>query len=258
MRGKYQTLGLKPLWPLLVAKAIMRAQLFSLLAMATVAHAGDSFVSLAEGMRRTEMLKYALVAGSAISTPPPRQALSFVHTRFPWKLSITATCFWAGESAASGGGVSNYQSAYDPLFAIHAPRQNPFYVALPVVDIRDGHTLPEAARIPWLSATFVRDGQSVLKDHWVAVRHGGKVAYCQLEDAGPWKTDSWGYCFGPDRPSPNRNGNAGIDVSPAVRDYLGMSGMDTVDWRWCDEREVPRQWMMPAGKSALAFRTTKQ
>jgi hypothetical protein len=39
---------------------------------------------------------------------------------------------------------------------------------------------------------------------------------------GPFNTDSAGYVFGDQRPSPNVNHGGGIDVSPAVRDYLGL------------------------------------
>ena len=201
----------------------------------------------------------ALVDHSTSSRPSqdqPRFSLFGPRCHYPWKIGITATCFWAGESAASGGGVSNCRSSYDPEWAVHAPAQNSFYAALPVVDIRDGHTVPEARRIPWFASEWVRDGQSILKDRWVAVRCGGRVAYCQLEDCGPFHTDSWDYCFGNDRPSTNRNNDAGIDVSPAVRDYLGLSGMSTVDWRWCDAREVPRSgpWAMFGANNTLAWK----
>ena len=32
---------------------------------------------------------------------------------------------------------------------------------------------------------------------------------------------------------------AGIDVSPAVRDYLGLRPLDVVDWRFVEQAEVP-------------------
>jgi hypothetical protein len=43
----------------------------------------------------------------------------------------------------------------------------------------------------------------------------------------------------PDRPRPNRNRNAGLDVSPTVRNYLGLNGLDVADWRFCEARSVP-------------------
>jgi hypothetical protein len=33
---------------------------------------------------------------------------------------------------------------------------------------------------------------------------------------------------------------AGLDVSPAVRDYLGLRQTDVTDWRFTDFSEVPR------------------
>jgi hypothetical protein len=134
----------------------------------------------------------------------------------------------------------------DPLLRINflplgfVPKQNPFYVALPYNDVEEDHTRSEAATvIPWFDAAFVRDGQSVCKGHWVALRHGRRVCYAQWEDVGPFQTDHWQYVFGPERPRPNANHDAGIDVSPAVRDYLGMSGMDVCDWKFVNVWEVP-------------------
>jgi hypothetical protein len=46
--------------------------------------------------------------------------------------------------------------------------------------------------------------------------------------------------FGNERPKPNLNQGAGLDVSPAVRDYLGLKQTDVSDWRFVDFSEVPR------------------
>ncbi len=120
------------------------------------------------------------------------------------------------------------------------PRQNPFYVALPYNDVDDHHTRPEAAQvIPWFRSSFVRDGQSVCKGRWVAIRHGNRVCYAQWEDVGPFATDHWQYVFGNERPRPNRNHDAGLDVSPAVRDYLGLGGLDVCDWKFVDFFLIP-------------------
>ena len=44
----------------------------------------------------------------------------------------------------------------------------------------------------------------------------------------------------PDRPLPNLNGGAGLDVSPAVRDYIGMNATrDVCSWRFVEPSEVP-------------------
>ena len=35
------------------------------------------------------------------------------------------------------------------------------------------------------------------------------------------------------------NRGAGLDVSPAVRDFLGMGSTDVTDWKFVDFEEVP-------------------
>ncbi len=106
--------------------------------------------------------------------------------------------------------------------------------------------------VPWFQSAFVRDGQSVLKGRWVAVRHGPKVCFAQWEDCGPFRTDHWQYVFGNERPKPNVNHGAGLDVSPAVRDALGLAGMDVCDWRFVDLEEVsPGPWARYGENSPL-------
>jgi hypothetical protein len=57
--------------------------------------------------------------------------------------------------------------------------------------------------IPWFKDAFVRDGQSVLKGRWLAIRRGNKVCYAQWEDCCPFFTDHWQYVFGNERPKAN-------------------------------------------------------
>ena len=46
--------------------------------------------------------------------------------------------------------------------------------------------------------------------------------------------------------------NAGIDLSPAVRDFLGMKGTATVEWRFVDDHMVPDgPWLDWSGGLAL-------
>jgi hypothetical protein len=174
-----------------------------------------------------------------------------------WKENIVATTFWIGE-ATSPGRPSNTRSAWDSAWMAHyggedsptqrvdflpngfIPRQNPFYVALPYSDVREGHTKPEAAQvIPWFKSSFSQSGRSILKDRWVAIRRGARVCYAQWEDAGPFRTDHWQYVFGNERPLTNQNHDAGIDLSPAVRDFLNIAGMDSVDWKFVEFSNVP-------------------
>jgi hypothetical protein len=190
----------------------------------------------------------------------------------PWKYNIVATVFWVGEQAAEGNSVSNTESAWDASWVAHyggednpeqrtnfiptgfTPGLNPFYVALPYNDVEDHRTRPEAARvIPWFRDTFVCDGRSVCQGRWVAIRHGHRICYAQWEDVGPFQVDHWQYVFGNERPRPNRNYDAGLDVSPAVRDYLGMSGIDVCDWKFENVYAVPNgPWALYGEDNTLA------
>jgi len=190
--------------------------------------------------------------------PAPAPVLS--QDRYPWKRDIVTTTFWIGEKPAKNNPVPNHASSWDEKWAEHyggtdspdkaeradyrpvafEPGQNPFYVALPYNDIqRDGHK-PEAAKVvPWFKEDFKGAGKTVLKGRWIAVRFKDRVTYAQWEDCGPFRTDHSSYVFGNERPKPNLNKGAGLDVSPAVRDYLGMNDTDVTDWKFVDFAEVP-------------------
>ncbi len=190
----------------------------------------------------------------------------------PWRYNIVATVFWVGEQAAEQVPISNVESAWDADWVVHyggdddpilrldfmpltfLPKLNPFYVALPYNDVFEDHTKPDAAKIiPWFNTAFVRDGESVCKGRWVAIRHGKRVCYAQWEDVGPFETDHWQYVFGNERPHPNANHDAGIDVSPAVRDYLGFSGMDVCDWKFVNVWDVPNgPWALYGDNNSAA------
>jgi hypothetical protein len=92
-----------------------------------------------------------------------------------------------------------------------------------------------SSEIPWLIAIayFLAGG-------FIKSGLGNRIAYAQWEDCGPFRTDHWQYVFGNDRPKPNLNQGAGLDVSPAVRDYIGMrGGKDVASWRFVEFRDVP-------------------
>ena len=93
--------------------------------------------------------------------------------------------------------------------------------------------------VPWFDPGLAAQGKSNLKGRWLAVRKADRICYAQWEDVGPFQIDHWEYVFGNERPRPNRNRDAGLDVSPAVRDYLGLDGIDVTDWRFVEQREVP-------------------
>lgn len=180
--------------------------------------------------------------------------------KYPWKRNIVTTVFWVGERPTVNNPTPNHKSSWDqewwksfggyddpdpaarrnyiPIRFV--PRQNPFYVALPYNDVTRGTTKPESRRvIPWFKQAFEREGKSVCKGRWVAIKHGNRIAYAQWEDCGPFRTDHWQYVFGNQRPLPNLNQGAGLDVSPAVRDYLGLRGKDLCDWKFVEFSEVP-------------------
>jgi hypothetical protein len=180
--------------------------------------------------------------------------------RFPWRKEIVTTVFWIGEKPTANNPVPNLSSSWDTNWtknyggfddpeksrrhdfipAKFTPRQNPFYCALPYNDkAKEGHR-PEAPRVvPWFKEAYQGPGVSTCKGRWIAIRKGNKVAYAQWEDAGPFRTDHWQYVFGNERPKPNLNKGAGLDVSPAIRDYLGMEDTDVTDWKFVEFSEVP-------------------
>jgi hypothetical protein len=153
------------------------------------------------------------------------------------------TSSWDKQWARNYGGLDDpdpaNRSNYRP--AKFRPRQNPFYCALPYNDKANTGHRPEAPRVvPWFKEAYQGPAVSTCKDRWVAIRKGNRVAYAQWEDAGPFRTDHWQYVFGNERPKPNLNKGAGLDVSPGVRDYLGLKPTDLTDWRFVDFSEVPR------------------
>ncbi len=181
--------------------------------------------------------------------------------RFPWKKDIVTTVFWIGEKPAPKNPVPNRVSCWDPQWTKNyggvddpdpahrsnyipvnfTPRQNPFYVALPYNDkAREGHRPEAPSVVPWFNEAYQGPAVSTCKGRWIAIRKGNRVAYAQWEDAGPFRSDHWQYVFGNERPKPNLNKGAGLDVSPAVRDFLGMEPTDVTDWRFVDFSEVPR------------------
>jgi hypothetical protein len=92
--------------------------------------------------------------------------------------------------------------------------------------------------IPWFKSSFFQYGRSILKDHWVAIRRGARVCYAQWEDAGPSRSDHREYVFGNERPLSNQNHDADIDLSPAVREFLNIGGMDSANWKFVEFSNV--------------------
>jgi hypothetical protein len=199
-------------------------------------------------------------AGVATFSDPASAAGQQAADRYPWKRNIVTTTFWVGEKPTRNNPVPNHISSWDARWAENyggldtpdrdkrahflpvdfTPKQNPFYVALPYNDLTMKGYKPEAPLvIPWFKDGPQAHKKSVCKGRWIAIRHKDRVAYAQWEDAGPFRTDHWQYVFGDERPKPNLNKGAGLDVSPAVRDFLGMNDTDVTDWKFVDFDEVP-------------------
>src|SRR5215210_7555652 len=246
-----------------LAAAMKRS--FSIIVLALLCSA-SAFAQKSPYATGTDFAKYAMrLRESALLKMEPQV---FIPTtgrmtasgKHPWKTNIVTTVFWVGERPTTNNPVPNHTSSWDPewmqnfggfdspdpsarknyLPASFIPRQNPFYIALPYNDVTRGTTKPEARQvIPWYKDEFVKEGQSICRDRWVAVRKGNRVCYAQWSDCGPFRTDHFEYVFGNDRPKPNLNRGAGLDVSPAVRDFLRLSSTDVTDWKFVEVREVP-------------------
>jgi hypothetical protein len=181
---------------------------------------------------------------------------------YPWKINIITTIFWIGEGSTPISSTDNVASAWDQDWrsnnggtdspnnrdgfapANHAARINPFYVALPFNDL----AFPDKAR-RWLPAGWYRaprDGKQVsaCKDRWVEIKNAqGDVCYAQWEDVGPLRYDHAEYVFGDERPETYTR--AGLDVSPAVADYLNINERNRITrWRFVDDGDVlPGAWL---------------
>lgn len=216
---------------------------------------GSDFARYAMKLRESALLK---IEPQVFIPTTGRPTIS--GGRYGWKTDIVTTIFWVGEQPTANNPVPNRTSSWDPEWQRNyggfdnpepgarrdyvptnfMPRQNPFYCALPYNDVTHGTTKAEAPQvIPWFKQAYVKYGQSVCRNRWVAIRKGNRVAYSQWSDCGPFRTDHWEYVFGNDKPKWNLNHGAGLDVSPAVRDYLGLQPTDVTDWKFVDFREVP-------------------
>ena len=165
------------------------------------------------------------------------------------------TLFWVGEAASPDNGfIGNHHSYWDKDWQENfggvddpqrrngywprsfKPAENPFYVALPYGEFVRGYKLKrEARRIPW----YRPDISPLLKNHWVEVRWRGRSCYAQWEDVGPFGEDDFDFVFGDAKNPRNTSGaKAGLDVSPAVWDYLGMRENEPTAWRFVDPADV--------------------
>jgi len=199
-----------------------------------------------------------LISMCADSKSTPSPSTIGAMESYPVHRNIMATLFWVGEeSKEDNGDTSNLGSVWDDNWMAHfggvdtpkhrngympsgfTPRENPFYVALPYNDFRKGNRKADAmAMIPWAQKRKWRDLESMCKNQWVKIVKDNKTVYAQWEDAGPFQYNDSKYVFGTAPPRNNINKKAGIDVSPAIGDYLNLTGMDKVEWQFVDEKDV--------------------
>lgn len=170
---------------------------------------------------------------------------------------VITTLFWAGERADSSNAyISNKESFWDSKWQEHfggvddpdnrcgyrpcdfLPKENPFYFALPYGDFNDDGTEKDSiAQIPWYEEKSPEE--SILKNQWIEIVYQGKTCYGQWEDVGPFEIDDFDYVFSNSPPKNTLGVGAGLDVSPAIWDYLGLENNEVTKWRFVKEEEVP-------------------
>jgi hypothetical protein len=241
--------------------AIILSSITSLFAHGTASKAEPAKTKLSRRSQKSGEERSFDVSSLAFTPGQLAGQLAEPGQRYPWKKDIVTTIFWIGEKPAPNNPVPNRVSSWDPQWTKNyggvddpnpanrsnyipvkfTPRQNPFYCALPYNDkAKEGHRSEAPRVVPWFNEAYQGPAVSTCKGRWIEIRKGNKVAYAQWEDAGPFRTDHWQYVFGNERPKPNLNKGAGLDVSPAVRDYLGLQSTDVTDWKFVDFSEVPR------------------
>lgn len=172
---------------------------------------------------------------------------------YPLHVDVTATLFWIGEDTKN----PNTQSAWDMKWMEHyggideparrngyypaafTPKENPFYCALPYTDFDTNGRKANTTMIPWANTKRWGRRESMCKNQWVRISTKTTVVYAQWEDCGPFETDDAAYVFGAAKVKNTHNQCAGIDVSPAVHDYLGLDGIDRVNWQFVNSADVP-------------------
>lgn len=159
----------------------------------------------------------------------------------------------SGTTAATFVCETERTSAANGYFPLHmTPLENPFYLDLPFDDLNNAQAFATRCQIvPWAQqvdpggAHCGDKGYSYMKNRFVHLRRNGADCYGQIEDAGPAQYDDAAYVFGANdaRPANRKFNGAGLDLSPALRDCLGITQLDgdtaTVDWQFVDDADVP-------------------
>jgi hypothetical protein len=194
---------------------------------------------------------------AATATAPPATGGA---SSYPLHTGIRTTYFYVGEPAdADNDYIQNVSSAWQDNWQTHyggvdnpdsrcgynpcafTPKENPFYFALPFADYNDDGSIADLTMVYWNNPSApMQNGQTIIKNRWIQITAapGGvsKTVYAQWEDVGPFNEHDSEYVFGSAGPAYSQ---AGLDVSPATRDYLGMAGSTTSSWRFVDASDVP-------------------
>jgi len=215
--------------------------------------------------------------------PPPLSDFNFVtpkanHNIYPWRTYILTTEFWIGEGATPISSTTNVQSSWDEEWLQknhgvdspnnrngyasggHASTLNPFYCALPFNDL----AFPDKAQ-NWLPHGWYRrpsEGKQVsaCQHRWVEIKNSrGDICFAQWEDVGPLTYDDAEYVFGGAKPRGLGSDHAGLDVSPAVYEYLRLSDRNRYTaWKFADESDVrPGAWLK-LDEQAVIFTALEQ
>ncbi len=212
--------------------------------------------------------------------PASQPVNPFLKLNYPWHKNITVSVFWIGEKPTARNPTPNAASSWDrnwqknyggydnpdPKARIgyrpkaFIPRQNPFYIALPYNDcINYKLHKPEAKLlIPWFKRVNPRPGKTSCKGRWIKIVQNKKVCYAQWEDCGPFFTDDYNYVWRNRKPKNKQNKNAGLDISPAVRDYMKIKSGSVVHWRFIDFKDVPKTGPWTQYGTNNPFRDPKQ
>jgi hypothetical protein len=235
----------------------------------------------------TSVIPLTSTAAGVYSTPPshtttPPADFHFANfskpktNSYPWKTGIITTEFWIGEGGSSISPTDNIGSAWDEHWrstnrgndspddrngyasADHASTVNPFYVALPFNDLaypEKAYMVPRSWHRPNVDGKQV----SACKDRWVEIKNAaGRICFAQWEDVGPLRSDHAEYVFGNDRP--NTYTRAGLDISPAVAQYLNIdeNHKAITSWKFVDDEDVPPGQWLKYDEQAVIFTAMHQ
>ncbi len=226
----------------------MKKLLYSLFLLLAAAISAAPHGSISHDPTRVQTAAAATPAPAPAPPKAPVAAIAPAPKPGPLHQNIATTWFYVGEPAGpDNGGIANNASAWDDAWKTHfggidtphqrkgwwpaafKPKENPFYFALPYNDYSNGVLKTKAK-------TYCPSG---CKNRWIKITKGSKVAYAQWQDVGPNLTNDTAYVFGSAKPKNTFGAHAGLDVSPAVRDYLKLGDVDKTSWQFVASSTVP-------------------